>query len=58
MAVLIKIGNENWSRVKKKKGEKMDDVREKVEDTGGRRERKEERKRERERRRSRRKENA
>lgn len=47
MAVLIKIGNENWSRVKKKKGEKMDDAREKVEDTGGRRERKEERKRER-----------
>lgn len=45
MAVLIKIGNENWSRVKKKKGEKMDDAREKVEDTGGRgRERKRERK--------------
>lgn len=52
MPVLIKIGNENWSWVKKKKGEKMDDAREKV----GRERRKKER--ERERRRSRRKENA
>ena len=44
MPVLIKIGNENWSWVKKKKGEKMDDAREKV----GRERRKKERERERE----------
>lgn len=39
MPVLIKIGNENWSWAKKKKGEKMDDAREKV----GRERRKKER---------------